>query len=87
MKTQDWERIGPRLQDLDYYARAITGHARMIQLAAQSLPARPAWETVAREELNKAEQQLRVALAVVQGARDVYDRLPVIVETWNEAAE
>jgi hypothetical protein len=75
------------LQDLERYARHLAGDAKGIQLAAQALPARPAWESVAREELDKAEQALRLAIAVVQGARDVYDRLPVIVETWNEAAE
>lgn len=87
MNTQDWQRIGPRLHDIEYYTQALTGNVRMIQLAAQSLPARPAWGTMAREELGKAEQQLQIALAVVRGAREIYDRLPVIVETWKDAAE
>lgn len=87
MNSQDWLRITPRLQELEYYARRMGENAKNIQLAAQSMPARPAWESLARDELNKAEQALRLSLAVVQGARDVYDRLPVIVETFSDAAE
>lgn len=87
MNAQDWSRIAPDLERIERYASHLANDAKSLQLAAQSLNARPAWETLAREKLNEAERDLMLALAVVRGARDVYDRLPVIVETWNQAAE
>lgn len=87
MKMEMWDKIGPRLHELEFSAQLMANNAKAIQLSVQGLPARPAWETLAREELNKAEQALRIALAVVQGAQSIYDRLPVTVEFNQEAAE
>lgn len=81
MRLEDWDkRIGPRLQDLEYSGNTIARHARYIQANIKALPARPAWETLARDSLGKAETDLRVALAVVQAAQRQYDAMQIIAE-------
>ncbi len=76
----EWdEKIAPRLQALEYSGLRIAEHAAMVQRAA-SFPCRPAWDTLARDALNKAEEQLRVALAVVKAAQEQYDNAPVMYE-------
>lgn len=75
----EWDkRIGPRLNDIEYSGNAIARHARYIQDRTTTLPARPAWESKAREVLNEAEIELRMALAVIQVAQKEYDNLPVL---------
>lgn len=81
MRLDEWDkRIGPRLQDIEYSSKTIARHARYIQANARNLPARPAWETLARAALDDAEAELRIGLAVVQATRSHYDALQVIAE-------
>lgn len=78
MSLDDWDkRIAPRLQDLEYCGNKIAYYARHIALNAQNLPCRPSWETLARDALETAEKDLRVALAVVQAAKEKYDTAPI----------
>ena len=85
MNLNDWDRrIAPRLNKVQGAAGWLEYHAKQLQGAIGGLEARPAWETLAREYLNRAEQELMVALAVVRATRDSYDNLPVIVEGWPE---
>ena len=81
MHLDDWDkRIDIKLQDLDYCSGKMAFYSRHIQFLAQTLPMRPAWQTKARDELNKAETELRIALSIVQAAQRSYDHAPVIVE-------
>lgn len=76
---ENWDkRIAPRLHDIEYSSNAIARHARYIQHNSQCLPSRPAWESKARDALNEAERELRIALAVVKTAQSFYDNLPVM---------
>jgi hypothetical protein len=84
MRLEEWDRrIAPKLQDLEYCGNTIARHARHIEATIKNLDARPAWETKARDSLNQAEIELRIALAVVQMAQWRYDALQII----SEAAE
>jgi hypothetical protein len=89
MKLEDWDRrIAPHLQAIGRcYARmAIEGSK--LQNHLDDLPARPAWNTLARDNLNKLETMLRVLLAATQAAQRRYDDLPIIIESFpREAAE
>lgn len=77
----EWDhRISPKLQDLEYCSGKIAFHTRCIQAAVATLPTRPAWQTRAREGLNEAEKELRIALAVVQAAQRRYDDAPIMIE-------
>ena len=64
-----------------------------MQQHLEDLPARPAWETLARDNLNKLEIMLRMLLASTQAMQRRYDNLPVIIESHtadsftHEAAE
>ena len=81
MRLEAWDkRVGPKLQDLEYSGNTIARHARYIQANIKELPARPAWETLARDSLGKAEIELRTALAVVQMAQRQYDAMQIIAE-------
>ena len=81
MKMEEWDRrVAPRLNKVQGAAGWLEYHAKQLQAAIGGLDARPAWETLAREYLNKAEQELLIALAMVRATRDTYDNLPVIVE-------
>ena len=80
MDLEEWDRrIGPRLQDIEYSGNAIARHARHIQEKTHALPVRPAWESKARNSLNEAEKELRVALAMVKTAQNAYDNLSVTI--------
>jgi hypothetical protein len=88
MKLAEWDKnIAPKLNKISGAAGWLCHYAKDIQSAANALPARPAWESLAREYLNSAERELMIALATVRGVRDVYDNLPVIVEEYHQAAE
>lgn len=79
VNLDEWDqRIGPRLQDLEFSGESIARNSRIIQNCIGALPVRPAWESKAREALNNAEIELRMALAVVQTAQRAYDNLPVV---------
>lgn len=81
MKLEEWDRmIGPRLGVLESAVHWLKFDAGNIESAVRNLPARPAWSTEARENLNKAETGLMVALAVVRASQKVYDNLPPIID-------
>ena len=81
MKLDQWDKkISPYLQDIRYYSDWIGYSARNLQYAAQHLPARPAWETLAREELTKAIVEMHTVIHALEGALKRYDDLPIIVE-------
>lgn len=84
----EWDKkLGPRLQDLEYCGSRIAFYARHIQALISTLPIRPSWESLARCELNNAERELRVALAIVKAAQKLYDDAPVVTESFKTAAE
>ena len=88
MKLEQWDtKIAPNLNKIQGASGWLAHYARDLQHAAEMLPARPAWGTVAREFLNDAERELILALAIVRTTRDRYDNLPVIVEEYQQAAE
>jgi hypothetical protein len=87
LETYD-KTVAPPLSKIESGCGWLTYYARNIQSAVNVLPARPANETLARAGLNLAEQELMIALASVRAVRDIYDRLPVIIENYHrEAAE
>jgi hypothetical protein len=86
LETYD-KTVAPHLMKIESGCGWLTYYARNIQSACNVLPARPANETLARDGLNLAERELMTALAVVRGVRDIYDRLPVIIENFRVAAE
>ena len=86
LETYD-KTVAPPLMKIESGCGWLTYYAKTIQSAVGVLPARPANETLARAGLNLAEQELMIALASVRAVRDIYDRLPVIIENFRVAAE
>jgi len=81
MNYDQWDKkISPYLYDIRYYAEWISYSARNLQYAAQHLPARPAWDTLAREELSKAIVEMNTVVHSLESALKRYDDLPVIIE-------
>lgn len=94
MKLEDWDRrIAPHLQAIGSCYVRIAVEASKLQHHLEDLPARPAWETLARDNLNKLEVMLRQLLAATQAMQRRYDDLPIIIESHTsdsftrEAAE
>ncbi len=84
MNLREWDQqIGPRLNDLTHYGTWMALYASNMLIAAQNLPARPAWETMARDALNQAERDLRAALGAVQEAQRRYDTAPIIIDAYS----
>lgn len=85
MRLDEWDkRIAPRLNKVQGSAGWLEYHAKQLQAAIEGLDARPAWNTLASEYLNKAEHELMIALAMVRAVRELYNNLPVLVESHTE---
>lgn len=74
------EQVSPRLTAIDNRCRWITEKAADLEQIVSGIPVRPAWETMARDELNNAEIALVRALAAVRQAQARYDALPPMIE-------
>lgn len=79
MDLQEWDlRVGPYLRELRTHASWISQHGLALGVAARNLPIAPDFETMAEDELAKAEQVLANALSVVQDARHRFVGLRVM---------
>lgn len=88
MTQEDYDRkIGSKLDQIRHYADSVGFWARRMQEVLETLPARPAWLSMARDKLDQTEQDLRVALAQVKAAQDRYDNLPILIDSRLQAAE
>lgn len=80
------KKVAPTLNKILGAAGWLNYYAKDLQGAVKALPARPVWETLARDSLTAAETELMLALAMVRATRDIYDKLPVIVEPYSPIA-
>lgn len=86
MRPTDWERdreVEVRLGAMEGAAHWLEYDAKQIQNALRGLEQRRPFETRAREALNECETELRVALALVKTAQEIYDRLRVDLTDYS----
>lgn len=78
---KQWDdHVSPRLSAIANRCLWITDKSSELENIVRGIPVRPAWETVARDELNRAEIALVRALAAVRQAQAKYDALPIMIE-------
>ena len=78
---KQWDgQTQPGLHNIRWACERIQKYANDVQQAALHLPCRPAWQTWARDDLDKAERELTAALARVRDAQRQYDNLPRMME-------
>ncbi len=90
MRPDDRERdreVSLRLDAMEAAAHWLQYDAKNIQNALRGLEQRRPFETRAREALNACEMELRVALALVTTAQEIYDKLRVDLTDYTLPAQ
>lgn len=75
------------LAGIESAARWIRQGAEDLQHYTRLLEGRPHFETMAEDAMKEAEAVLTAALLVVKLARNSYDRKPVVLPKFLQAAE
>jgi hypothetical protein len=88
MKPEDRDReVSIRLGRLEAASHWLKYDAEQIQQTLRGLEQRRPFETRAREALNECETELRVALALVKTAQEIYDNLRIDPTTYTISQE
>lgn len=82
MSNEDRE-ITIRLDTIEGAANWLIYDAGQIQSAIRGLTWRRPFETRARDTLNQAETNLKIALSLVKATQEIYDNLPVEINDYT----